>query len=153
MGQGSIDISFERLGNTGFSFAEEIVRENMAVYYQQHELGFNRQQFRQFLSEYESYILKTGNNEIGIICLSFEADVAYIRDIQLLPEYQSKGIGSWVIKQFETTLLRRNYRALRLRVFASNPAYQLYQRLGFAEKRNDGATIGMEKILSAPRDQ
>ena len=143
-----IYVSLERFGPVDLSFAKKIVRENMSIYYKKYNLPLSSKDFLEYLSEYESYVLKVESKRIGLLCLSFEADIAYIRDIQLLPEYQNRGIGSWAIKSIEALLLGRNFTALRLRVFTCNPAQELYKRLGFDCILKESQTLGMEKQLS-----
>ena len=51
-------------------------------------------------------------------------------DIALLPEHRSKGIGSALIDELKTEA-QETGRPLHLTVETFNPAYRLYERLGF----------------------
>jgi ribosomal protein S18 acetylase RimI-like enzyme len=64
---------------------------------------------------------------IGVLDLLEKTDHTYLSRIELLPEHQSRGIGSDVIRD-----LLADGRPVRLHVFRVNPrARELYERLGF----------------------
>jgi len=72
---------------------------------------------------------------IGVLDVQEETDHTYLSRIELLPEHQSRGIGSAVIRD-----LLAGGRPVRLHVFAANArARELYERLGFrVEAEQDG---------------
>lgn len=76
----------------------------------------------------------------GGVWVDDEGSHHQLREIQLLPEFRNRGIGSDVIEQCVKDAKRAG-KPLRLRVLEANPALNLYQRLGFrvfdkdAEKR------------------
>ena len=58
-------------------------------------------------------------------------------DIALLPAYYNQGIGSWLLKNIMQRASVAE-KAVSLHVEQSNPALQLYQRLGFKEVGEQG---------------
>ncbi len=69
---------------------------------------------------------------IGFYRRDINSNYIKLEEIQLLPEYQSKGIGSTIIKQLIQEAQQLEL-ALRLQVLKKNRAQQLYLRLGFKQ--------------------
>ena len=80
-------------------------------------------------------IVRVGSTDIGLLAVDERADEIYLAGIYLLPEWQSGGIGSSIVR----SLLERGAasgNAVTLRVLHSNPrAEALYERLGFTRFR------------------
>jgi ribosomal protein S18 acetylase RimI-like enzyme len=80
-------------------------------------------------------IVRVGETDIGLLAVEENDDEIYLAGIYLLPEWQSRGIGSSIVR----SLLERGAtlaRPVTLRVLHSNPrAEALYARLGFARFR------------------
>jgi len=65
-------------------------------------------------------------------------------DIALLTEYRNRGVGTHLLRQLIAEA-ERDGAAVRLQVLKSNPAYRLYQRLGFVKTGEEGMYFQMEK--------
>jgi ribosomal protein S18 acetylase RimI-like enzyme len=80
-------------------------------------------------------IIRIGSTDIGLLAVEESADEIYLAGIYLLPEWQSRGIGSSIVH----SLLERGAasgKPVTLRVLHSNPrAEALYERLGFTRFR------------------
>jgi ribosomal protein S18 acetylase RimI-like enzyme len=77
-------------------------------------------------------IIVVEGRDAGRITLNETEDLIYIAQINLLPEFQGKGIGSAVIESVKTDAAQTG-RFVELRVLKTNPnAQRLYERLGFA---------------------
>ena len=75
-------------------------------------------------------IIELANTAIGIQVVEREHDCIRLAQLFILPAYQRRGIGSSLI----ACLLAEAQSArlpLRLRVLRVNPAFALYQRMGF----------------------
>jgi ribosomal protein S18 acetylase RimI-like enzyme len=76
-------------------------------------------------------ILQVGQVDIGVVAVEENADEIYLAEIQVLPSWQGRGIGS----SFVESLIARGVgsdRPVTLRVLRTNPrAAALYTRLGF----------------------
>ena len=69
--------------------------------------------------------------DIGLLRLTPEPDGLGLRDLQILPTYRNKGVGSWALSQAQSIAASRGFQRLQLRVYEDNPAKRLYERMGF----------------------
>jgi ribosomal protein S18 acetylase RimI-like enzyme len=116
----------------------------------QQQEAFLRMQFRARRLSYsasypdaEESILVDGEASIGIMIVSRAPSELRLVDIALLPEFRGRGFGAQVlsglVRQAEAAEL-----PLRLSVANGNPAFRLYQRLGFVSIGGDAMYIEME---------
>lgn len=91
------------------------------------------------ISEYPYEILLFDGKEIGCLSVQETPSEYFINEIQMIPEYQSQGIGTEIIKQL-IRKAERQQKSIRLEVLQTNTAaIKLYARLGFIktdEKEN-----------------
>lgn len=80
---------------------------------------------------------------IGRLYINREQDEIRIIDIALLPDYQNKGIGSFLLKNVLEEGKETN-KAVSLHVKQDNPALRLYERLGFKKKEEVGDRFLLE---------
>ena len=74
---------------------------------------------------------------VGGVWIDDAPDFVQLREIQIHPDYQGRGIGTEVIRQ-ELADAHAQGKRVRLRVLFQNHARRLYERLGFAVvDRND----------------
>ena len=71
--------------------------------------------------------------------------------IALLPAYRGLGIGTALMERL-LTAAQAQYRAVALSVWPANPAYRLYQRLGFETLRQDGPAVTMVRRLTGQKN-
>ena len=112
-------------------FALELLRENMADYYKQLGIEWNPSLFEKSWLELENLEIISGDRRVGVLRLSRDSEVLYIRDLQLKKKFQNQGIGSEVTKEVIKIAKQGNFEFVRLRVFKINPAQNLYKKLGF----------------------
>src|SRR5262249_43580664 len=90
-------------------------------------------------------VISRAGADLGRLIVNRTTDYEDIRliDIALLPEHRNAGIGTALIKDLldEAT---RTERPLRLHVETYNPAYHLYERLGFKKIADEGVYWQME---------
>lgn len=85
---------------------------------------------RRWNPDNQQIIIVEGRNA-GRITLNETDELIYIAQINLLPEFQSKGMGSAVIESVKADAARKG-KLVELRVLKTNPnAQRLYERLGF----------------------
>ncbi len=77
-------------------------------------------------------IIKEAENPIGRMIVNRADDQILLMDITLLPEYRNRGIGTALIQDLMVEA-RRAGKPLHLHVETFNPAFKLYQRLGFTK--------------------
>jgi GNAT superfamily N-acetyltransferase len=93
--------------------------------------GWQLQHFQQHFDPSACQIIMLHRQDIGVISVVRQETGMFLSNIELLPAYQGRGIGTYLIK----TLLDEAYQkdvVLTLQVLKVNPARQLYERLGFA---------------------
>jgi ribosomal protein S18 acetylase RimI-like enzyme len=106
--------------------------------------AWQRRDFARRFREYLTSIIECDGRTAGGLLLEWKPDSLYIHEIQLLPEYQSKGIGTEVIgKVIEQAAARRL--PVTLSVVPANPRAQLlYERLGFEVTATEPPFIRMQ---------
>lgn len=96
------------------------------------KLQWQTQQFsysQQFPGANHSIILYE-NECAGRCIIENTSEYVHLIDISLLPGYQGKGIGTFIIEKLQQQAIQEN-KAVILQVLHSNPARLLYERLGF----------------------
>jgi ribosomal protein S18 acetylase RimI-like enzyme len=75
-------------------------------------------------------VIEVEGEPAGIVAMSIGAGEHSLDEIQLLPEFQSRGIGTAVLGELQADASAAEL-PVRLRVLRLNRAKALYQRLGF----------------------
>ena len=70
-------------------------------------------------------------------------DELFLSELQLLPQFQRRGIGSVIIRQLQSEAKSRGL-PLRLQVLRDNQAQRLYERLGFIVMGETDTVVKME---------
>jgi ribosomal protein S18 acetylase RimI-like enzyme len=86
--------------------------------------------FEKGLTDAEFSLVEENGEPIGAIGLKDEADRLHLVELQILPEYQRRGIGSALLRA-QMDHARRTHRSIVLRVLLENRARSLYTRHGF----------------------
>ena len=86
--------------------------------------------FRRHFTPEENQIITYHNQDIGVLSVDRRESDIFIGNIELLPEFQGKGIGTTIINIILTEA-RRKQLPVTLQVLKVNPARRLYERLGF----------------------
>ncbi|KML62452.1 GCN5 family acetyltransferase [Burkholderia cepacia] len=75
-------------------------------------------------------IVCEGADAIGLLKVTRAAGEWHVHQIQILPAWQGRGIGEAVLRALLTDAARENA-CVSLSVLHGNPAWRLYERLGF----------------------
>ena len=134
-----------------FAFCEHLSRSNMAGYLQARGIAWDPERFRASWAEFENLLIVAGDERIGLLRLLPEGEALGLRDLQIVPTHQRQGIGGWAVRQAQAIALQRGYARLQLRVYAENPAYALYARLGFVVESDAKGTLYMTWTPPRPR--
>jgi ribosomal protein S18 acetylase RimI-like enzyme len=112
---------------------------------------WQRRDFDRRFREYVALIIECDGHAVGGLLLEWKSDSLYIHELQLLPEYQSQGIGTEVIgKVIEQAAARRL--PVTLSVVPANPrARHLYERLGFEVTTTEPPFIRMRYGGDGPK--
>jgi len=78
----------------------------------------------------DSYIICQNERSVGLIKFAVKPYNLHIRQFQIIPEYQGRGIGGYVLNVLKKKAKERAL-PITLNVLLKNPALKLYQRHGF----------------------
>ena len=79
----------------------------------------------------EFRVIIAGSAAIGYISTQADTETLHLFNIMIRPPFQNRGVGSAVLRHLQAEARTLGV-PLRLRVLKVNPAYRLYQRMGFA---------------------
>lgn len=106
--------------------------------------NLQREFFAQDWQNLKPSIILYHNQPIGTICISYNNESLHIERFYILPEYQNKGIGTYLLKQLLEKADKKNLPA-KLCVLKINPAISLYHRHGYEIIREDEIMYHMER--------
>ena len=118
-----------------YDFLYELNKITMMIYVEKiwgWEENLQQKFFSDKFSPKKYKIIVFGNLDIGTIQVSTNNNDIFIGIIEILPEYQNKGIGTEIINQIIADSKSKNFSREWLRVFKTNPAKKLYDKLGFS---------------------
>ncbi len=129
------------------NFARDLTRRAMLPYYREFDLLWIEEAFDEAWSWREQWLVVEGPQALGFCSLSQDRQALFIRELHLLPEQRGRGVGSWVLEQLAQWAAERQLPLVRLMVFKSNPARQLYLRHGFVEMGEDECFVRMQRTV------
>lgn len=130
-------------------FARELTCKTMLRYYIQHDLLWQDEAFDVAWAGRENWLIVRDDVRLGYVSLSRDARALYIRELHVLEAFRGQGIGSWAIDQVLAMACKERRPALRLTVFANNPAKALYERKGLAVVGKDECFLRMQRDVDA----
>jgi GNAT superfamily N-acetyltransferase len=95
-----------------------------------------------------SQIILVDSKPIGSLLVEYHDDCLKLVEMQILPEYQSQGIGSEILRQ-QIALAKSERLPLRLQVLKENKAQELYLRHGLVKSGETDTHILMELVLKS----
>jgi ribosomal protein S18 acetylase RimI-like enzyme len=90
------------------------------------------------------------NLRIGMLSIENGDHDLYLRQIEILPEFQGAGIGARIVRDV-IQQGRRNKKSVSLRVLRHNQARDLYERLGFEVVQESETHIYMKTADPDPK--
>lgn len=93
--------------------------------------AFQHPRFDDRFTTVDQQIVVVDGADVGVLIVHHEATRLVLEEIQLHPEYQSRGIGTAVLRDLLTEAAVATV-PVELQVLKVNPARGLYERLGFA---------------------
>lgn len=107
--------------------------------------AWQRQDFERRLAAYEVSIIQVEEQACGGLLIEWLPDSVYIHELQVMPEYQRRGIGTSVLRVVIDLAARRGV-PVALAVVSANPgARRLYERLGFTVAGIEPPFVRMER--------
>ncbi|MEN5300579.1 GNAT family N-acetyltransferase [Pseudomonas sp. TWI628] len=132
---------------TSLAFARDLTRRAMLPYYREYGLLWIEEAFDEAWGWREQWLIKEGETVLGFCSLSQDRQALFIRELHLVPEQRGRGVGSQVLESLAGWAAQRRLPLLRLMVFKSNPARQLYLRHGFVEMGEDDCFVRMQRVI------
>ena len=129
------------------TFARDLTRRAMLPYYREFDLLWIEEAFDEAWSWREQWLVMEQGQVLGFCSLSQDRQALFIRELHLLPEHRGRGIGAWALETLAQWAGQRRLPLLRLMVFKSNPARQLYLRHGFMEMGEDECFVRMQRAV------
>jgi len=99
--------------------------------------------FEKGLAHAEFSVIEQDGEPVGSIGLTHGLDSLHLVELQILPEYQGRGLGSALLRA-QIELAQRLQKRIALRVLLQNRAKSLYARHGFLVTGQDDTHYLME---------
>ncbi|KTC48472.1 GNAT family acetyltransferase [Pseudomonas fluorescens ABAC62] len=125
-------------------FARTLTHDAMAGYYRQYGLWWSNEGFNTAWADRENWLICRDDSVMGYVSLSRDSRALYIRELHMLEHCRGEGAGSWVLEQI--ALKARVPGLLRLTVFKTNPARELYERMAFRIVGEEECFWRMERV-------
>lgn len=132
---------------TNLQRSAEFTFANMQEYYAKFAPDWDAEKVLEVTAELVNYDIQLDDQTVGVMRLQFEDNNCVLRDLQVIPSAQNRGIGSAAIKEAEKLALAAKVNSLTLRVFKISPAVSLYNKVGFVVSSEDDRFYNMVKPL------
>jgi ribosomal protein S18 acetylase RimI-like enzyme len=117
-----------------YEFVYDLNRRTMRAYVEPlwgWDEAVQRAAFQKRFKLQGQFIIVVDGQDVGRLSIDESPERVYLAQINLLPGYQGKGIGTAVIESIKADAARAG-KPVELRVLKTNPnARRLYERLGF----------------------
>lgn len=129
----SLDVTTRPARESDFEWLLALRLTTMSEHFEASGLSLPEQEHAHRLSQEYSAIevVQMDGSDVGMVKVIRETDLWHLIQIQLLPEHQRKGIGTFIIEAFLVEASAQ-HRPVTLQVLKANPAKGLYERLGFS---------------------
>jgi ribosomal protein S18 acetylase RimI-like enzyme len=106
--------------------------ESMRSYFIENKIPWDFEKRLELYLSFEIYeVIET--ESIGYLALRENEGDIFIADIQILDGYRNKGYGTQLLKMAKEIARSRGYVSIKLKVFKSSPALELYTRNGYVK--------------------
>ena len=125
--------SFRKATSNDYIFLYELNVSTMKKYVEQTWGWDDKAQQEYFKSKFvpdEFKIIVENEKDIGVVSIIDKTDEIFIDLIEIIPEYQNKGLGTAILKDIIKNSKTKDC-ILKLQVLKVNPVISLYKRLGF----------------------
>jgi ribosomal protein S18 acetylase RimI-like enzyme len=118
-------------------FLKELRRTTMQRVIENHYPWKEEAQHERVLAHFEcAKLVRIDGRNVGLLKVVYSDSEVLLSQIQLLPEWQRKKVGTTLITKLQGECATTN-RSLSLHVMRSNPAIGLYRKLGFEIESSD----------------
>jgi ribosomal protein S18 acetylase RimI-like enzyme len=127
---------------------ERLARDAMATFYDAHGIEWNSELFGTGFRSTENYRIDRAGATVGMVRIAHEADHIYVFDLHVEPSARNQGIGTHALNFICSIAVQADKKSIRMRVFRSNRAIKLYERVGFMIVGEDNQLLRLEHVLS-----
>jgi ribosomal protein S18 acetylase RimI-like enzyme len=113
-----------------FELKRKTLREYITLTWGEWDESWQRAYFDAHFDPSKIQMIQLGGEDIGMIAVTERPGTLFLELVEISPEYQNRGIGSYLIRQL-LDRARELGLSVRLHVLRVNPARALYERLGF----------------------
>ena len=133
-----ITIGFRNVKKEDIDFLLLLRKKSMNVHLKKAGIDMDNDEHLARVEEFylDSHIILSNRKPIGLLKLGVMTQSLHIRQFQILPEYQGKGIGTLVLNVVKKRALQLCL-PITLNVLRENPARALYLRHGFQIKNKN----------------
>jgi len=143
----SMDIQFKSASE--MKYAESLTQSNMSRYYLTRNIVWDSNLYKNNWAQLDNFDIFADGLRVGVVRFSYNESTTFLRDLQLSPEFQGKGIGSKSLDIIVEHARQHKSTKLLLRVFSENPAVKLYKEKKFTQTVDVNGLIEMELTLSS----
>lgn len=146
-----IDFTFRAASEADYPWLWSLKRLTMRPYVEQMWGSWDDESqeafFRRNFVPANVRVIVAADRDVGLLHVEREPDALFLANVQILPEFQNRGLGSAVVRRVMDDAQAAGV-PVRLQVLKSNrAARRLYERLGF-EVTDEG---GMHDQMRLPR--
>lgn len=114
-----------------FAFTHDLTRDNMRGYVERVWGPWDPAIYARNYARTDNRVIWVGGERVGFVRLAVEGNRLVLDDLQVVPAWQNRGVGTWALARVRELAAGRGLVAVRLRCFHDNPALRLYLRVGF----------------------
>jgi ribosomal protein S18 acetylase RimI-like enzyme len=126
------------------------LRDYVELTYGPWDEAWQRRRFLRSLNPDECQVIAFQGQDVGVVRTVERETEVFLSVIEILPPFQGKGIGTYVIRWVLDDAHRRG-RPVVLQVFKVNPARGLYSRLGFVTVGETATHYQMRALPPEPK--
>lgn len=140
-----MNFTLRRVDSRDFTFLYTLHRDTLGPYVDQiwgWDEEWQRWHYEENYHPKYMQIIQVDGRDVGMVSIAEYEDYFNLRQIEILPEFQRRGLGSAVIHHLQAKCAAVG-KGMTLRVFRVNPALRLYLKLGFQIEDMDEVHFNM----------
>ena len=131
-----------------YELAFLLMRENMAVYHEMHNIPWDQSWVEENYRDKENYSIFCCREWVGFVSVEWLKTTLYVHTLQLATTVQGGLVGARVFDFLLRKAIGKKIFQVECRSFQGNPVVKLYQRLGFEIVDSKGVLIKLRLKLN-----